>query len=29
MKNIITGEVKPIADFSLEPMESGVWELEK
>jgi neopullulanase len=29
MKNGITGEVKPIADFSLEPMESGVWELEK
>lgn len=29
MKNVITGEVKPIADFSLEPMESGVWELEK
>jgi len=29
MKNVVTGEVKPIADFSLEPMESGVWELEK
>lgn len=29
MKNVITGEVKPITDFSLEPMESGVWELEK
>ena len=29
MKNVITGEVKPVADFSLEPMESGVWELEK
>ena len=29
MKNVITGEVKPIADFSLEPMGSGVWELEK
>jgi glycosidase len=29
MKNIITGEVTPISDFSLMPMESGVWELEK
>jgi len=29
MKNVITGEEKSIADFSLEPMESGVWELEK
>lgn len=29
MKNIITGEEKPIADFSLEPMESSVWQLEK
>jgi len=29
MKNVITGEVKPIADSSLEPMGSGVWELEK
>jgi glycosidase len=29
MKNVITGEVKPIADFTLKPMESGVWELEK
>ncbi len=29
IKNIITGEEKPIADFSLEPMESGVWQLEK
>lgn len=29
MKNVETGEAKPIADFSLEPMESGVWELEK
>ncbi len=29
MKNVITGEVKPIADFTLEPMESGVWELER
>lgn len=29
MKNVETSEVKPIADFSLEPMESGVWELEK
>lgn len=29
MKNVVTGETKPIADFSLMPMESGVWELEK
>jgi len=29
MKNIITGDVSPLADFSLMPMESGVWELEK
>jgi glycosidase len=29
MKNIFTGEVKPIADFSLAPMESGVWELKR
>lgn len=29
MKNVITGEIKPIADFSMMPMESGVWELEK
>lgn len=29
MKNIITGEVSPLTDFSLMPMESGVWELEK
>lgn len=29
MKNIITGEVAPLEDFSLMPMESGVWELEK
>jgi glycosidase len=29
MRNVITGEEKPIVDFSLEPMESGVWELEK
>jgi glycosidase len=29
MKNIVTGEVTPLADFSLEPMESGVWELVK
>jgi hypothetical protein len=29
MKNIVTGEVKPLADFSLEPMESDVWELQK
>ncbi len=29
MKNIETGETKPLSDFSLMPMESGVWELEK
>ncbi len=29
MKNIITGETSPLEDFSLMPMESGVWELEK
>jgi glycosidase len=29
MKNVITGEVKPIEDFSLKPMESGVWELQQ
>jgi glycosidase len=29
MKNIFTDEVKPIADFSLAPMESGVWELKR
>lgn len=29
MKNVITGEEKQIRDFSLQPMESGVWELEK
>jgi len=29
MKNVVTGEVKPIGDFSLMPMDSGVWELEK
>jgi glycosidase len=29
MKNIITGEVTKLQDFSLEPMESGVWELVK
>ena len=29
MKNIITGETSPVQDFSLMPMESGVWELEK
>jgi len=29
MKNVVTGEEKPIADFSLEPMESGVWELKR
>lgn len=29
MKNIITGEITTLANFSLEPMGSGVWELEK
>jgi glycosidase len=29
MKNIITGEVSPLSDFSLMPMESCVWELEE
>jgi glycosidase len=29
MKNVITGEVKTLEDFSLEPMQSGVWELLK
>jgi glycosidase len=29
MKNVITGEIKTLEDFSLEPMESGVWELLK
>ncbi|HEU5053125.1 MAG TPA: glycoside hydrolase family 13 protein [Hanamia sp.] len=29
MKNIETGETKTLSDFSLQPMESGVWELEK
>lgn len=29
MKNIETGEVSTLSDFSLMPMESGVWELEK
>jgi neopullulanase len=29
MKNIVTGEITDIKDFSLEPMESGVWELVK
>ncbi len=29
MKNIETGKVTPLSDFILEPMESGVWELEK
>ena len=29
MKNIISGETKTLEDFSLEPMESGVWELLK
>jgi len=29
IKNIETGEVSPLSDFSLKPMESGVWELEK
>jgi glycosidase len=29
MKNIITGEIFPLEDFSMKPMESGVWELLK
>ena len=29
MKNIVTGEITDIKDFSLEPMGSGVWELVK
>ena len=29
MKNIETGEVSPLSDFTLMPMQSGVWELEK
>ncbi|WP_233577973.1 glycoside hydrolase family 13 protein [Hanamia caeni] len=29
MKNIITGEISLLEDFSMSPMESGVWELEK
>jgi glycosidase len=29
MKNILTGEVTEIKDFSLDPMGSGVWELMK
>ncbi|MGN6530913.1 MAG: cyclomaltodextrinase C-terminal domain-containing protein, partial [Ginsengibacter sp.] len=29
MKNVITGVIQPLADFSLMPMESGVWELVK
>ncbi len=29
MKNIETGEISTLEDFSLMPMESGVWELEK
>jgi hypothetical protein len=29
MKNIETSEISPLKDFSLMPMESGVWELEK
>ncbi|HEY9364740.1 MAG TPA: cyclomaltodextrinase C-terminal domain-containing protein, partial [Chitinophagaceae bacterium] len=29
MKNIITGEVTNLEDFSLEARESGVWELQK
>jgi glycosidase len=29
MKNIETGEVSALSDFSLKPMESGVWEFEK
>lgn len=29
MKNIINGETKPLTDFTLQPMESGAWELQK
>ncbi len=29
MKNIETGEVSPLSDFTLMPMQSDVWELEK
>jgi glycosidase len=29
MKNVISGETKTLEDFSLEPMECGVWELLK
>ncbi|HSN09735.1 MAG TPA: glycoside hydrolase family 13 protein, partial [Hanamia sp.] len=29
MKNIETGEVSLLSDFTLMPMQSGVWELEK
>lgn len=29
MRNILSGEVSDLQDFSLEPMESGVWELLK
>lgn len=29
MKNVITGEETSIDDFTLEPMGSGVWQLEK
>jgi glycosidase len=29
MKNILTGETSSLEDFSMSPMESGVWELEK
>jgi len=29
MKNVISGETKPLEDFSVEPMGSGVWELLK
>jgi len=29
MKNIETGEMSALSDFSLEPMESGVWQLQK
>ncbi|MEO9022031.1 MAG: glycoside hydrolase family 13 protein [Ginsengibacter sp.] len=29
MKNVVTGEVSSLSDFTLKPMESGVWELQK
>lgn len=29
MQNIINGEIKPLSDFTLQPMESGLWQLIK